>query len=580
MHCKSILARLLHLCIFLVALPLFSQCDCKNVTQKREKKTEQLKHGQDHTNPQPTPIPPAPLPLPNPTPPPVGPILQDLSAGDLKLMKNISYSVSGSTSFLVDNLQKIKDDPSQVDINVRDSHEEGATILHAAVRFAPIKTKEIVRDLVKVGADINASYDQGQTPLHLAIKRGLLERDSHAQYLLKTLLELGAAVDLPDGSGNTPLHLAAEPGRLAFLQGLLPKVTPAQLNQPNLHGHSPLHAAILNNNLEAVQALIDEGADMRLTDFHGKNALHLAAARGYAHIVQALLAAGADKTSKTSDGKTALELTQDAKTIVYLGGAAPQVTQVEDSLMKSIEAANYHFIARQLRHLDQDINSTDPTQDATTALQQAARLGNNEAVKRLLEHGADVNLSDANRQTALHKAVEGGHLAVVQTLLAHGAAIDLPDGNGYTPLFYTCSKNDKLEIAKVLVEYGADINYKTSNGDRLLHLVAESNNLRLLQYFLSKKALVNLRGCNTQTPLYIAAAKGYEQIVQALLQAGADANQLGMTSIGNRTLSVAINNKHLGVIRMLLKAGAQVREEDVNQAPTEEIKQLLQGTLP
>lgn len=580
MHCTSILSRLLYWCFFLVGLSLFSQCNCKNPNQQQGKKSQgekdnkkdhQEEHGRDNTNPQPKP------PVPNP--PPVGPVLQNITEGDLRVMESVFYSDGGSASFLVDMLRDLKKDPSKVDVGRRDDRNDGATILHAAVKYGVNKGEEIIREVLKLGVDINAKDDNGQTPLHLAIMKGTYHGDSGEPTFLKILLERGAAIDAPDGRGNTPLHVATNSGTLRHLQALLPKVTLAQLNQLNLNGHSPLHVAVLNGNLAAVQALINKGADMKLNTPDGKNALHLAAARGNFDIVKALVDAGADKTSKTSNSKTALELTQDTRIINFLGGVAPNVPTVEDSLVQVIETAGYQFLADKLRRQDQDIDSTDPTEDHTTALQQAARLGNNDAVKMLLAHGADIHLPDSSFQTALHKAAEAGHLEVVKTLLAHGATIDLADNDGCTPLLLAGFAG-KRDVVKVLVEdYGANINAKSHSGGTLLHRAAETNNLSLLQYLLSKKALVNLRGRNRQTPLYVAAAHGYEQVVQALIQEGADVNALGMTSPDIYTLSVAINNKHIGVVKRLLQAGAQVRQEDVDQAPTEEMKQLLQQRL-
>ena len=72
--------------------------------------------------------------------------------------------------------------------------------------------------------------------------------------------------------------------------------------------------------------------------------------------------------------------------------------------------------------------------DYDTALVTAAAEGHTEIVRRLLDHGADVNAVNAFNATPLHEAAVGGHAELVKALIARGADVNATDGNGRTPL--------------------------------------------------------------------------------------------------------------------------------------------------
>lgn len=111
-----------------------------------------------------------------------------------------------------------------------------------------------------------------------------------------------------------------------------------------------------------------------------------------------------------------------------------------------------------LRHL----LATDPAQawhsspDGFTALQIAATYGHLEAVRVLLEHGADVHGVSENRLRvqALHGAVGGKHVEVATLLLESGADVNAKQGDGYTPLDIAQAQRD-IAMVSVLMRFGA-----------------------------------------------------------------------------------------------------------------------------
>ena len=162
---------------------------------------------------------------------------------------------------------------------------------------------------------------------------------------------------------------------------------------------------------------------------------------------------------------------------------------------------------------------------ADERLLAAAGDGRAEAVRSLLEEGADVNVARGDGLTPLHLAAENGHLAVAEALVAAGAAIDAGTRIGrYTPL-HVAARAGRGAVALRLLEAGADPNARTTNsGVTALHLAAGATGGRpAVAALLDHGADPNAREASAgQTPLFFAAAANRAAVVDLLLAAGAD----------------------------------------------------------
>lgn len=97
-----------------------------------------------------------------------------------------------------------------------------------------------------------------------------------------------------------------------------------------------------------------------------------------------------------------------------------------------------------------------------TALHGAALNGHIEIVKTLIDHGADVNVIEGQRQTPLHCAARKGKVNVVKFLVEKGANVNAQERDGLTPLDYA-AKNGEEETVSVLLSHGAKRDVR--NGD-------------------------------------------------------------------------------------------------------------------
>jgi ankyrin repeat protein len=175
----------------------------------------------------------------------------------------------------------------------------------------------------------------------------------------------------------------------------------------------------------------------------------------------------------------------------------------------------------------------------------AAYFGLTDAMLKLIEKGADIELKDSSGAMPLHWAARGGHKAVVFLLLEKGANIDAESSSGWTALHLAAWFGSDAVI-RLLLAQNADIKAKASSGPTTLYWAA----------YDGLKTVVRLLADNTEvTALHWAAMRGYEGIVQLLLEKGAEIE--ARDSVGRTALDWAVGNGHERVERLLLKMGAR-----------------------
>jgi ankyrin repeat protein len=112
------------------------------------------------------------------------------------------------------------------------------------------------------------------------------------------------------------------------------------------------------------------------------------------------------------------------------------------------------------------VRVNDANAEGFTPLGLAAFFGHVEAVKVLLEHGADVNRKPPSRfqNTALDAAVAGDHADIVRVLLAAGGDPTVRSEANYTTL-HKAAAHGNLEIVRMLLDHGADANAVRDGGN-------------------------------------------------------------------------------------------------------------------
>jgi ankyrin repeat protein len=158
-----------------------------------------------------------------------------------------------------------------------------------------------------------------------------------------------------------------------------------------------------------------------------------------------------------------------------------------------------------------------------TPVADAARAGDHEAVRSLLQQGRDVNAAQGDGMTALHWAALAGDVDLARMLLYAGANVKASTRLGsFTPLLLA-SRNGHGPMVSVLLESGADANEATTNGTTALMLASASGSLDSVEALLDRGASINAaESAMGQTALMFASAYDRAPVVDLLAKRGAD----------------------------------------------------------
>jgi ankyrin repeat protein len=183
------------------------------------------------------------------------------------------------------------------------------TALHPASERGHV---DVVRLLLKCGADVDAQGFSNMSPLQIASSMGHLN-------VVQCLLDHGADVNYPDAYHGTPLKLAAERGNVETVRALLKH--DADLNFRYDDGWTLIHHASLHyypNGDSLVRLLLEHGADPNSRNNERQTPLHLASSHAYfsylhvqsfrLEIVRILLAHGANVDAEDEEGRTPLQV--------------------------------------------------------------------------------------------------------------------------------------------------------------------------------------------------------------------------------------------------------------------------------
>jgi len=285
-----------------------------------------------------------------------------------------------------------------------------------------------VRALLGAGADVNATASDGGTPLHWAVHR-------NDPTLVDLLLDAGADVAAANRYGVQPISLAAENGNAAILERLLE--AGADPNTPLPGGETALMTASRGGDTDAIRVLLVNGADPNAKEgLRGQTALMWAAARNNATAIHILAELGGDIGARTNNPPQRRGSTFASPPST---GFTPLLFAVRSGHIDAVRA---------LLEVGADVN--DPLSDGQSALVVAAANAHWELADYLLDRGADPTLAGAG-WNALHQTIRTRRMS-----LTFGTPPPTPSGNV-----------DSIDVVKKLLAQGVNVNARmTKNGMR------------------------------------------------------------------------------------------------------------------
>jgi ankyrin repeat protein len=329
----------------------------------------------------------------------------------------------------------------------------------------------------------------------------------------------------------------------------------ADANGANSNGTTVLMMAAAAGSAPAVMVLLGRGADPNVTEMtNGQTALMFAAARNSGGAIRVLLAHKAESSITTKvlalkrvrvdangdplpDGDAGKAAEKPAE---KPAGDATAATETE-----KLPGVGFDKDGHPLRNKNDERVFGATVIGGMTALHFAAREGAVEAVRALVEGGADVNLVSGGEHTSpIVEAIINGHLDLAKYLLEHGADVRLANIDGLTPLYAAIDmrwrhntwypqptieqeKTDYLAFMKELLDRGADVNApiarklwfrKFRYGDDWVEPVgatpfwraAQANDVDAMRLLASRGADTNRPTKHGVTPLMVASGYGFE----------------------------------------------------------------------
>lgn len=161
----------------------------------------------------------------------------------------------------------------------------------------------------------------------------------------------------------------------------------------------------------------------------------------------------------------------------------------------------------------------------------------------------------------LHDAARSGDVEATKQLLDNGAALAEPDEAGEPPLLIAALAG-KTEIVALLLESGADLNVRNKGGLTALHAAAYGGNIEVVKLLVSKGASVNdTANLYKMSPLHAAAEEGHAEVVAFLLANKAEIEATERN--GYTPLTQAGWREHWDAADLLMKAGATCQKADL-----------------
>uniref|UniRef100_A0A9J8DF41 Ankyrin 1, erythrocytic b n=1 Tax=Cyprinus carpio carpio TaxID=630221 RepID=A0A9J8DF41_CYPCA len=459
----------------------------------------------------------------------------------------------------------------------------GFTPLHIAAHYENLSVAQL---LLNRGANVNFTPKNGITPLHIASRRGNV-------IMVRLLLDRGAQIDAKTKDELTPLHCAARNGHVRVVEILLDQGAPIQAKTKN--GLSPIHMAAQGDHMDCVRQLLQYNAEIDDITLDHLTPLHVAAHCGHHRMVKVLLDKGAKANARALNGFTPLHIAckkNHMRSMDLLLKHSASLEAVTESGLTPLHVAAFmgHLnIVKSLLQRGASPNASNVVRTKVeTPLHMAARAGHCEVAQFLLQNNAQVDAKAKDDQTPLHCAARMGHKELVKLLLEHKANPDSATTNGLTPLhvavhhnnldvvkllvskggsphitiwdaLHIAAKQNQLEVASSLLQYGANANSESLQGITPLHLASQEGQPDMVVLLISKQANVNLGNKNGLTPLHLVAQEGHVGIADMLVKQGASV--YAASRMGYTPLHVACHYGNIKMVKFLLQQQAHVNSK-------------------
>ncbi|MGR3302530.1 MAG: ankyrin repeat domain-containing protein [Candidatus Scalindua sp.] len=358
--------------------------------------------------------------------------------------------------------------------------------------------------------------------------------------------------------GQTPIYRAIQ-GKSAEMVSLLVSKG-AVINMLDLNGQAPIHYAAKNGQKAVLEVLIENGANVNihttgsLRTYTGCTPLHWAALNGHKEIIDILLSNGAELESQTTHGKTPLHLAvksgnKDIVQLLLLKGANVNIADSQG------HTPLHYAKDGELKKL-LDIEGGVKISDLLNAIKEENLKKINEILKKSPSL-AKAETGSPYGNTVFNKAIEHNNIEIVKLFIQAGIDVNYKINNGDFPLEIALGYKINPDIAKLLIENGADVNItERYSQEPMLQKAMGRRDSELVRMMVEKGADVNKASPARGTPLDMALNYSRsDEIIRIFIENGADISG----EKGIEYLEKAVERKNYETVLLLLENGVDVK---------------------
>lgn len=403
----------------------------------------------------------------------------------------------------------------------------------------------IINTLLRFGADINRKDSLGNNALMYAASYGNAE-------VIDTLLNYSSnSYRVVDMYGDTPLHNAALLGNTNTLTALMNR-TPININVQNIDGNTPLHLAVKNHNSNTYRFLLLKGADYTIKNYDGKTASDLLYGDGVESI-ESIISNSMNtnslnntnyytntKLNNKNNSNTNSNNTNSSGITNFIdtnfSNSNFNNTNLNSTNNSNDDTNSYNYIEQNNNISTNSYNNIKPNNYDITADSYNINndifdnvkviQANTFADDLIYEYSDEGSIDDSNddyvepdtdddysdiyeASKPIFDAIYNGNIADLLKAIENGTNINQRNAEGFTPLLYAINY-DKVEAVKALLSYSNFIDIEMPlNGYTNIYSVKGKN--------FSGEVLFN-----GTTPLQYAIFKGNTNVVNLLIDSGAD----------------------------------------------------------
>ncbi|MCX8131540.1 MAG: ankyrin repeat domain-containing protein [Clostridia bacterium] len=428
--------------------------------------------------------------------------------------------------------------------------------------YAGIKTDNLeqINEALEDGANIDiisGICNPESNPVRIAL-------DSNRHRIAEHLIRRGADPNHSDSNGISLLMSAAYDSNVHFCELLI--THGAKVDKTDKEGNTALEYAVQSNRTEkeincVIALLLDNGALIRPETFKAaikvntigngilrygiiKKILEALIKEGYKSELDPLLEAAILGNSAIADLLSFTdEITGEyAQQVLFYTAVSGRV-----EIMKLLEEKGLVLDTCDIRN--------------NTLLIKASEYGQLEMVKYLLSKGIGIESKNYDNDKALISAVRNNHYEVAEYLINKGADLSPYGFAGEKDLLYEAARNNNIKMMNLITSAGYPLNNDTTG--KAMAAATDNDRLEALKYFLDSGAYPDIESSMAMIPLENSCLSGNLDAVKLLVETGAAIN--GKTGDG-KPLNIASGYGNKDIVEYLINNGADVNATAISTA--------------